>query len=136
MKYSKMTLAAIVTVMAAAAILSMQPLNAQQPGFVRALLQDVDLTAEGRHGVMATAEFSPGATVGRHTHPGEEISYVLEGTLELMVDGKPPLTLKAGDSFFIPAGVIHDAKNVSSAKAKVLANYIVRKGEPVASPAK
>jgi quercetin dioxygenase-like cupin family protein len=136
MKRSRLTVTAIAAVIAAAAMLSMQPLNAQQPGFTRAVLQDVDLSAEGRHGVMASAEFSPGAAVGRHTHPGEEISYVIEGTLELMVDGKPTVTLKAGDSFFIPAGVVHDARNVGSGKAKVLANYVVRKGEPVASPAK
>jgi quercetin dioxygenase-like cupin family protein len=136
MKHSKLTLAAIAAVMAAAAMLWIQPLNAQQPGFTRALLQDVDLSAEGRHGVMATAEFSPGASVGRHTHPGEEMSYVLEGTLELSVDGRPTVTLKAGEFFFIPAGVVHDGKNVGTGKAKVLANYIVKKGEPVSSPAK
>jgi quercetin dioxygenase-like cupin family protein len=136
MKHSKLTLAAIATVLAAAAMLSMQPLQAQQPGFTRALLQDVELSAGGYHGVMATAEFAPGASVGRHTHPGEEISYVLEGTLELSVDGRPTVTLKAGEYFFIPAGVVHDGKNTGSGKARVLANYVVRKGEPVSSPAK
>ena len=100
------------------------------------MLQDVELSAEGRHFVMATAEFDPGVSVGRHTHPGEEVSYILEGTLELMVDGKPTVTLKAGDVFFIPAGVVHDGKNVGTGKAKVLANYVVKKGEPVSSPAK
>jgi quercetin dioxygenase-like cupin family protein len=73
---------------------------------------------------------------GKHTHPGEELGYVLEGTLLLEVAGQPPRTLKAGEAFFIPAGTVHDGKNVGSGPAKVLATYIVEKGKPVASPAK
>jgi quercetin dioxygenase-like cupin family protein len=64
------------------------------------------------------------------------VSYILEGTWEITIEGKSPLTLKAGDPIFIPAGVVHDAKNVGTTKGRVLAAYIVRKGEPVASPAK
>ena len=69
----------------------------------------------------------------RHTHPGEEIGYVLEGTLTLMVDGKPPLTVKQGESFFVPAGTIHDGK--AEGAVKVLATYVVEKGKPLATPA-
>jgi quercetin dioxygenase-like cupin family protein len=109
---------------------------AQAPGFTRTLLQDKDLTAHDRHAVVARAEFVPGGAAGRHTHPGEELGYIVEGELELLIDGQPPKRLKAGDVFFVPAGMIHDGKNVGSGKAVVLATYVVEKGKPVASPAK
>ena len=111
-------------------------LNAQQPGFKRVEVQDRDLSIPGRHAVQARAEFEPGGAIGRHTHPGEELSVVLEGSLALEVDGQPARTLKAGESFFIPAGVIHAGRNAGSGKAVVFATYIVEKGKPVASPAK
>lgn len=68
---------------------------------------------------------------GRHTHPGEEIIYVLEGTLEYEVAGKPAVTLKEGDVLFIPAGTIHAARNVGNGKAIELATYFVEKGKPL-----
>ena len=83
-------------------------LYAQQPGFSRKMLQDENLSVSDRHAVQVVAEFTPGASAGKHTHPGEELGYVLEGTLELQVAGQPPRTLKAGEAFFIPAGVVHD----------------------------
>jgi len=109
---------------------------AQQPGFTRKLLQDQNLSVPERHAVQALAEFIPGGAAGRHTHPGEELGYVVEGTLLLDVDGQPPRTLKAGEAFFVEAGKVHDGKNIGSGPAKVLATYIVEKGKPVASPAK
>ena len=111
-------------------------LAAQQPGFTRKLLQDQNLSVADRHAVQALAEFIPGGAAGRHTHPGEELGYVVEGTLELLIEGQPPRTVKAGESFFVPAGVVHDGRNIGSGSAKVLATYIVEKGKPVASPAK
>jgi quercetin dioxygenase-like cupin family protein len=108
-------------------------LNAQQPGFKRIEVQDRDLSIPGRHAVQARAEFEPGGAIGRHTHPGEELSIVLEGALLLEVDGQPAKTIKAGESFFIPAGVIHAGKNAGSGKAVVFATYIVEKGKPVAT---
>ena len=111
-------------------------LYAQQPGFTRKMLQDHDVSAPDRHVVQALAEFVPGGVAGRHTHPGEEFGYIVEGTLELQIEGQPPRTLKAGEAFFVPAGVVHDGKNVGSGPAKVLATYVVEKGKPVASPAK
>jgi quercetin dioxygenase-like cupin family protein len=111
-------------------------LYAQQPGFTRKMLQDQNLSVSDRHAVQVVAEFVPGGVAGRHTHPGEELGYVMEGTLQLEVAGQPPRTLKAGETFFIPAGIVHDGKNVGSGPAKVLATYIVEKGKPVASPAK
>ena len=111
-------------------------LLAQQPGFTRKLLQDHDITAPDRHVVQALAEFVPGGVAGKHTHPGEEFGYVVEGTLQLEITGQPPRTVKAGESFYVPAGVVHDGKNIGSGPAKVLATYVVEKGKPVASPAK
>ena len=79
-----------------AAALGAGALNAQAPGFKRVELQDRDLSAPGRHAVQARAEFDPGGAIGRHTHPGEELSVVLSGTLLLEVDGQPSRTIKAG----------------------------------------
>ena len=111
-------------------------LQAQAPGFKRIEVQDRDLSVAGRHAVQAKAEFEPGGAVGRHTHPGEELSIVLEGQLLLEVDGQPARTVKAGESFFIPANTIHAGKNTGSGKAVVFATYIVEKGKPVATPVK
>src|SRR5207245_8997429 len=83
-------------------------LNAQQPGFTRTVLQDQALTVQGRHAVVARAEFIPGGQAGRHTHPGDELGYVVEGTLQLLVDGQPPKTLKAAEVVCVPAGVATD----------------------------
>ena len=116
-----------------AAALGAGVLNAQAPGFKRIPVQDRDLSIPDRHAVQAKAEFDPGGAIGRHTHPGEELSIVLEGTLVLEVDGQAPRTINAGESFFIPAGVIHAGKNAGSGKAVVFATYIVEKGKPVAT---
>ena len=73
-------------------------------------------------------------TSARHTHPGEEIIFVLEGApLEYQVEGKPPVTLKPGGVLFIPAGTIHAAKNVGSRKGAELATYVVEKGKPLST---
>jgi quercetin dioxygenase-like cupin family protein len=120
----------------AAALLASVGLYAQQAGFTRKMLQDQNLSVSDRHAVQVVAEFTPGASAGKHTHPGEELGYLLEGTLELQVTGEPPRTLKAGEAFFIPAGVVHDGKNIGTGPAKVLATYVVEKGKPVATPAK
>jgi quercetin dioxygenase-like cupin family protein len=104
---------------------------AQQPGTRRIDLQRHDLSAPGREVVQARVELDPGVVFGNHWHPGEEIVYVLEGSLEYQVEGKPPVTLKAGDVLFIPARTIHAARNVGSAKGAELATYVVEKGKPL-----
>ncbi|HVQ62499.1 MAG TPA: cupin domain-containing protein [Burkholderiales bacterium] len=119
-----------------AAVLGAGTLSAQAPGFKRVEVQDRDLSVPGRHAVQAKAEFEPGGAVGRHTHPGEELSIVLEGQLLLEVDGQPARTVKAGESFFIPAGTVHAGKNTGKGKAVVFATYIVEKGKPVATAVK
>jgi quercetin dioxygenase-like cupin family protein len=105
--------------------------RAQQAGIKRTDLQRHDLSAPGFEAVQVRVDFEPGAAFGRHTHPGEEIIYVLEGALEYQVEGKPPMTLKAGDVLFIPAGAIHAAKNVGSVTASELATYVVEKDKPL-----
>ena len=70
-------------------------------------------------------------TAVRHSHPGEELVYVTEGSLEYQLDGKPPVTVKAGEVLFIPHGTPHAVKNVDSVKAAELATYIVEKGKPL-----
>ena len=119
----------------AAALFASVALYAQQPGFSRKMLQDQNLSVSDRHAVQALAEFVPGGSAGKHSHPGEELGYVLEGTLQLEIAGEAPRTVKAGEAFFVPAGVVHDGKNIGSGPAKVLATYFVEKGKPVASPA-
>jgi quercetin dioxygenase-like cupin family protein len=105
--------------------------RAQQAGIKRTDLQRHDLSVPGREAVQVRVDIDPGAAFGRHTHPGEEIIYVLEGSLEYQIEGKAPMTLKAGDVLFIPAGTIHAAKNVGSVTASELATYIVEKGKPL-----
>jgi quercetin dioxygenase-like cupin family protein len=107
----------------------------QESGLTRSILQTRDLGTPGRVAVMARVEFQPGAVIGRHTHPGEEIGYVLEGTLVLEVDGKPPVTLKAGESYFIEAGRVHGGRN-GNTPASVLTTYVVEKGKPLATAVK
>jgi quercetin dioxygenase-like cupin family protein len=130
------TLAKTARVMAITALilesaLTQQMAQAQQAGIKRTDLQRHDLSAPGREAVQVRVDFAPGTAFGKHTHPGEEIIYVLEGTLEYQIEGKPPVTLKAGDVLFIPVGTIHAAKNVGSNTASELATYVVEKGKPL-----
>lgn len=103
----------------------------QQTGSRRTDLQRHDLSAPGREVVQVRVDFDPGYLSPKHTHPGEEIVYVLEGTLEYQVEGKPPVTLKAGDVLFIAAGTIHSAKNIGSSNGAEIATYVVEKGKPL-----
>lgn len=127
-------LAVIVT--ASAAIFAGVAAARQTPTFTRTQLQDQPLSIPGRHGVMARSEFPAGVESGRHFHPGEELGYLLEGTLQLTLDGQAPKTLKAGDVIFIPAGTVHNAKNTGTTVAKVLATYVLETGKPLATPVK
>ena len=103
----------------------------QAPGLWRTDLQRHDLSVPGREAVQVLVAFAPGVVAPRHSHPGEEIVYEVEGSLEYRLDGKPPVTLKAGEVLFIPAGTIHEVRNVGSGKAAELATYIVEKGKPL-----
>jgi quercetin dioxygenase-like cupin family protein len=111
--------------------LASQVAPAQQPGSRRTDLQRHDLSAPGREVVQVRVDFDPGYVSPRHTHPGEEIIYVVNGTLEYEVEGRPPMTLKAGEVLFIPTRTIHAAKNVGSGNGAELARYVVEKGKPL-----
>ncbi|KIC94185.1 cupin [Flavihumibacter solisilvae] len=104
---------------------------AQQPGVRRTELQRFDLSAPGREVIQSRIDFDPGTSFGKHSHPGEEIIYVLEGILEYEIEGKPPVTLKAGEVLFVPAGVVHAARNVGTTRGSELATYVVQKGKPL-----
>lgn len=106
-------------------------LMAQLPGTKRTDLQRHDLVIKGREVIQARVDIEAGVMAPRHSHPGEEIVYVLEGVLEYQLDGKPAVTLKVGDVLFIPAGAIHSAKNVGKGIGSELATYIVEKGKPL-----
>ena len=132
MKAAQMVAVAVL----AASGMVMQMVQAQQPGTKRTDLQRHDLSIPGREAIQVRVDIGPGEVAPRHRHPGEEIIYVLEGTLEYEVDGKPPVTLKAGDVLFIPYGTVHSARNPGSVNAAELATYIVEKGKPLLELAK
>ena len=111
--------------------LIMQGSAPQQTGTKRTDLQRHDLSVPGREVIQARVELAPGVSSARHWHPGEEIVYVLEGSLEYQFEGKPAKTYKAGDVLFIPARTIHSAKNVGSGNGAELATYVVEKGKPL-----
>lgn len=103
----------------------------KQPGTRRTDLQRHDLSIPGREVIQVRVDFDPGYVAPRHTHFGEEIIYVLEGTLVYEVEGRPPTTYKAGDVLFVPAGAIHSVKNIGSSNGAELATYVVEKGKPL-----
>ena len=111
--------------------LALHIVPAQQVGARRIDLQRHDLSVPGREVVQVRVELEPETTAPRHSHPGEEIIYVLEGVWEYTLEGKSPLTLKAGEVLFIPAGTIHSARNVGAGRGAELATYIVEKGKPL-----
>jgi quercetin dioxygenase-like cupin family protein len=110
--------------------------RAQQLDIKRTDLQRHDLSLPGREAVQVRVDFAPGVVAAKHSHPGEEIVYVIEGSLEYEIQGQPPVTLEAGEVLFIPAGAIHGAKNVGKVNAAELATYVVEKGKPLVVPAK
>lgn len=120
-----LTLAALVT-----GALALCSVSAQQ-GVKRTELQRYDLSVPGSEVIQVRVDLDPGVTFPMHSHPGEEVIYVLEGEWEYEVEGKPAVRLKAGDVLFIPAGTLHAAKNVGSGIGSELATYIVAKGKPL-----
>ena len=128
MKASRIMAGAVLIVGSA---LTLHVTQAQAPGITRTDLQRHDLSVPGREVVQVRVAFAPGVVAPRHSHPGEEIVYEIEGSLEYRFDGKPPVTLKAGEVLFIPAGTIHEVRNVGSVNAAELATYIVEKDKPL-----
>src|SRR5690349_10885379 len=124
MSGARIALAAMMLVAGSGSPLPAQP---RPPGTTRTDLQRHDLSIAGREVLQARVDFAAGASFPRHRHPGEEIIYVLQGTLEYEVAGKP-VTLKAGDVLFVPAGTVHAARNVGKDPAAELATYVLKKG--------
>jgi quercetin dioxygenase-like cupin family protein len=110
-------------------------LFAQSSGIQRTVVKRADVSVPGREAIIARVEIAPGSFVGRHTHFGEEISYIMEGEGEILVEGQPPLKVKSGDGFVVPAGAKHDAHNTGAMPLKVVAVYVVDKGKALATPA-
>ena len=125
-----------ISLLAVVSPLALHLASAQQPGVKRTELQRHDLSVPGREVVQVRVDIDPGVSLPMHSHPGEEIVYVLEGTWEFQVEGKTARTLKAGDVAFVPAGVNHAPKNIGSGTGSVLATYVVEKGKPLVVPAK
>lgn len=119
-----------------AAALTLSAAQAQPQGITRTDLQRHDLAVPGREVVQVRVDFAPGAAFPRHSHPGEEIVYAIEGAMEYRLDGKPPVTLRAGEVLFIPSGAVHAVRNVGDGPAAELATYIVEKGKPLLVPAR
>jgi quercetin dioxygenase-like cupin family protein len=110
---------------------TMPTAQARPAGSTRTDLQRHDLSIPGHEALQARVDIEPGAAFPSHRHPGEEIIYVLSGTLQYDVEGRPPATLKAGEVLFVPAGTAHSAKNVGSVPASELATYVVAKDKPL-----
>ena len=98
-------------------------------------LQRHEIPGTALDGVTSVIEIPPGVTSPRHSHPGEDFGYIIEGTIVLQVDGKPPQTLKAGDVFFTERGRIHNARNIGTTTARAVDTYVVDRGKPGITPA-
>ena len=121
----------VAAVLVGGAAVAVSAAQSQQPGIVRTELLRHDLSVSGRELIQVRVDFAPGLGFPPHSHPGEEIATVLEGQLEYQFEGRPPVTLKAGEALFIPAGTIHSARNVGAGTASELATYLVEKGKPL-----
>ena len=128
MATTRIMVAAILVVCSASALCIAE---AQEPGTTRIDLQRHDLSVPGREVIQVRVDFAPGVFAPRHSHPGDEIVYVIEGLLEYRLEGHPLVTLEAGDVLFIPAGTVHAVKNAGNSNAAELATYLVEKGKPL-----
>jgi quercetin dioxygenase-like cupin family protein len=108
---------------------------AATPGVSRKILSQSDGPAPGYVTLLVAIEIEAGVTIGRHTHPGIESAYILEGGFDLPIEGQPTRAYKPGDGFVIPAGTPHAGGKNGDKTTKVLSTYIVEKGKPLASPA-
>jgi quercetin dioxygenase-like cupin family protein len=107
---------------------------AQASGLSRVIVTKADVSVSGREAVVVRIEVAPGASAGWHNHPGDEISYVLEGEATLLIAGQAPRKVSVGEAFVIPGGVVHNAMNSGSIPTKLVGVYVVEKGQPLASP--
>jgi quercetin dioxygenase-like cupin family protein len=133
-KKSTFTALAVVAVLFAAAVVHAQTAQ-QAPAVKRTILLKQEMTLPGREAVMAIVDLPPGSAEGRHSHPAEVFAFVEEGTISLEIEGKPTVTLKAGEIFSLAPGKVHQAINNSTAPAKLAAVFIAEKGKPLTTTA-
>jgi quercetin dioxygenase-like cupin family protein len=108
---------------------------AQSVGLTRTLVLKEDVSVPNREAVIARVEITPGGVADWHTHPGDEISYVADGDIILLVAGQSPRKIIKGEGFVVPAGIVHSAKNEGATPIQLVGVYVVEKGKPLASPA-
>ena len=108
---------------------------ATTPGVTRKVLSQTDGPTPGYVTIIVEAEIEPGVTVARHTHPGIESAYVIEGGLDLPIEGQPIRSLKPGDGFVVPPNTPHAGGKNGDKKTRIASTYVVEKGKPLASPA-
>lgn len=125
----------ILLVSAAAVLAVIVQRGAGQPASRFKELQRHAIPGTDLEGVTTVVEIPPGATSARHSHPGEDFGYLIQGTIVLQVDGKPPMTLKAGDVFITERGRVHNARNIGTTVAKAVDTYVIDKGKPGVIPA-
>ncbi len=133
---SRIAVVCAAVLFAGAAFQAVKAQPASAPAIKRNFLLKQDMSIPGHEALMAEVELPPGSAEGPHTHPAEVYAYVLQGTIELEREGKPNATLKAGDTFTIAPGQIHQAINQSDAPAKLLAVFVAEKGKPLTTPVK
>jgi len=126
--------AGIVLVGFAGLILAQNP--APNPGVTRTVVTQGDLSVAGHEAVIVHVEIPPGVASGWHTHPGEEITYITDGGISLMIAGQAPRNVAAGQGFIVPAGAVHNAKNEGTVPAKLVVVYVVEKGKPLRTEAR
>src|SRR5262245_28539515 len=119
----------------ALSLLMLVPAIAQQPTVQRKVLLTQDLPIPGYQAVMAAVEIPAGGREGRHTHPGAVVVYIQEGIITFDHEGKPTMTYKAADSFYIEPGKIHDGINTGTSPVQSVATFAVEKGNLLTSPA-
>jgi len=122
----------VLAAIAALAFVSAQVIHAQQaPTVKRTVLLQHDTSVPGYEALLVSVEIPVGGREGRHTHPGTAMIHVLEGAITLDYEGKPTTTYKAGQSFFVDAGKVHEGINKENVPAKAIATFVIPKGQPV-----
>ena len=122
----------VLAAIAALAFVSAQVIHAQQaPTVKRTVLLQHDTSVPGYEALLVSVEIPVGGREGRHTHPGTAMIHVLEGALTLDYEGKPTTTYKAGQSFFVDAGKVHEGINKENVPVKAIATFVIPKGQPV-----
>jgi quercetin dioxygenase-like cupin family protein len=126
----------VTTVVALLVGLAARAVGAQQPTVERKVLLQQDVTIPGYQNVFVAVMIPVGGREGRHTHPGTAVVHVTEGALTLDHDGRPTATYKAGETFSVDAGKVHEGINKGSAPVRAIASFVVEKGKPLTTQAK